>query len=314
MSGFQDLTGQKFGELTVQKQATYRIQPSGKKVLRWYCECSCGGSAIVCTSSLKNGKTSSCGCKKKRPSIKTHGKSKTRLYRIWCSMKTRCSNPARRFYKDYGGRGIDVCVEWKEKFENFYEWAINNGYSDTLSIDRKDVDGNYEPDNCRWATTIQQGRNKRNTKLYEYNGESLCLSEWADKYGIEKKVISDRLRAGWKFEDALKLTKEQVKDNQCQYIFFHGEKVKVLDLAKQYDISVATIRNRINKGYKEDDLISKNRLNNTSGHVGVMKKHGKKWDAYIHIKKKRINLGTFDTYEEAVEAREKAEFELKRKI
>lgn len=161
-----DLTGKKFGRLTVVKRADNDKNGSP----RWQCKCDCGKFVSVYGSSLRSGETQSCGCLNREISSKknkTHGLSKTKLYSVWTDMKDRCFNPRNHAYMYYGQRGISVCPEWKNDFMAFFTWAINAGYADGLSIDRIDVDGNYEPNNCRWATWVIQNNNKRDNIKYK---------------------------------------------------------------------------------------------------------------------------------------------------
>jgi hypothetical protein len=133
----------------------------------------------------------------------THGMSKTRLYRIWAGIIQRCYNDKKRYeWQKYGGRGIKTCDEWR-RFEPFMDWALANGYSDNLTIDRIDVNGNYEPSNCRWATVYQQENNKRTSKYLIYNGKQKTVREFADEYGLIYSCLYARLKLGWSVEAAL---------------------------------------------------------------------------------------------------------------
>lgn len=114
----------------------------------------------------------------------------------------RCNNPKNDAYVWYGGRGISVCVEW-EDYLTFRDWALKNGYSDELSIDRIDVNGDYCPQNCKWSTFIDQCNNRRSNRFLEFNGETLSISQWGRKLGIRPQTINSRLRMGWSVEKAL---------------------------------------------------------------------------------------------------------------
>lgn len=133
---------------------------------------------------------------------KKHGMYGTRLYHIWNGLNGRCNNPNNKDYANYGGRGISVCDEWREA-QNFFDWAIDNGYSHELSLDRINTNGDYCPNNCRWITVNEQQRNKRNNRIIEYNGKKHCIAEWAELTGIPKQTIVSRLRYGWDVKDVL---------------------------------------------------------------------------------------------------------------
>lgn len=132
-----------------------------------------------------------------------HGKRKTRLYRIWANIKTRCTNENDPHYERYGGRGITVCDEWKNDFKAFYDWSMSNGYADDLTIDRINNNGNYEPSNCRWVTIKEQNQNKRNVVLITYDGETHNVTEWAQILRLGHDTIRQRYRKGWTPEQCL---------------------------------------------------------------------------------------------------------------
>lgn len=194
---FQDITGNKYNRWTVLHKSENK---SNRGRWLWVCQCDCGAIREIEANSLKSGNSKSCGCwKRERTSeIKgTHRQSGTRLFNIWCGARKRCENPNSSIYKNYGGRGIQVCKEW-QTFEPFYNWAIANGYSEKLSLDRINVNGNYEPSNCRWVTQKQQCNNTRRCRFITINGETHTLKQWGELYGINYSTLKGRIYGcGW---------------------------------------------------------------------------------------------------------------------
>lgn len=207
MKAYKDMTGLRFGRLVVIEIAE---KATHGKCLKWRCKCDCGNDFIAYGARLRSGTTQSCGCLQRELSsqrlserMTTHGNSKTRLYKIWSCMKNRCTNSNYTHYNCYGGRGIKVCAEWENSFELFHEWAIHSGYSDELTLDRTDVNGDYTPSNCRWISMKLQGNNRRNNHWLTYKGETLTLTQMAEKYGIAPYALSGRLNIGWSIEKAI---------------------------------------------------------------------------------------------------------------
>jgi hypothetical protein len=176
----KDITGEKYGMLTAIKLVGKNEKHQGL----WECVCDCGNHRIVPLPYLTSGGYTSCGCvtKQKLHDIFTrHGDSYTRLYNTWRNMKYRCLNQNADCYANYGGRGIKVCNEWIDSYETFRDWALLNGYSDDLTLDRKDNDGDYEPSNCRWVSYIVQNNNRRDNILYKVNEDIFTLEELSRK-------------------------------------------------------------------------------------------------------------------------------------
>ena len=190
MGKFIDITSRKFGRMTVLGVAC----KNKKGEYLWHCKCDCGTEKNVRAADLKNGKVVSCGCYRKEKAIK-HGLKHDRLYKIWIAIRQRCNNPKSDGFEYYGARGIKVCKEWDD-FKSFHDWSMSNGYEKHLTIDRIDVNGNYEPSNCRWVSEQVQGSNKRNNVFLEFNGKTHTLSEWSRIFGIKRATISTRYRLG----------------------------------------------------------------------------------------------------------------------
>lgn len=194
---YKDIKGQTFGRLVALSRMA-----DGK----WLCSCSCGNKHRVKTSKLNNGCTRSCGCLRvdtTRSRRKRHGETGQRLHRIWCGMHQRCRNPNARSFKHYGARGIAVCSEWAD-YATFREWALSNGYDDSLTLDRRDNDGPYSPDNCRWADSLTQSRNSRHCDYHQAKGKTACIAEHAQDAGINYWTLRSRVLRGLTMEQAIK--------------------------------------------------------------------------------------------------------------
>jgi len=198
----QDLTGMKFGRLTVLN----RVLPNNKwNETRWLCRCECGKEKVITRHSLNKG-TKSCGCLR-IDSISKHGLYHTRIHKEWEGVKARCNNPNDTVYKYYGARGIKICNDWNDNFLSFYNWAMDNGYDDNLTLDRIDVNKNYEPSNCRWVDRVAQQRNRRDSVYVTINGETKHLLEWADVAGLKRSTVVTRYYKGIRGMDLIKPAK-----------------------------------------------------------------------------------------------------------
>lgn len=198
---FIDITNQRFSRLTAIRQAD-RLRP---KVTRWHCKCDCGNLVIVDTRHLRHGKTKSCGCLKME-SIKlvnrSHGLTESKEYKIWCGMKRRCYNRNERSYKTYGARGISVCDEWLHSFENFL--SDMGTCPDGHSIERKDVNANYNKENCIWIPLPDQASNRTNNVQITFNNQTKTISDWARSVGLMPSTLQARLKSGrWSIEKAI---------------------------------------------------------------------------------------------------------------
>lgn len=206
-----DLTGKIFGRLYVCKP----VRKCGRNNV-YLCQCDCGNYTEVLQSNLIQGKSSSCGCYQKELASKRfskHGKRNTRLYEIYYNMKSRCYNENNKRYDSYGGKGIAICQEWLDDFMNFYNWSMANGYSDELTIDRIDVNGNYCPENCRWASREQQSNNQRKTIFIEICGQKKSLKQWTNLMEWKYGKYSARSRRGVEIfsSEELKMIEEKLR-------------------------------------------------------------------------------------------------------
>ncbi len=236
MGRILDLTGQRYGRLTV-----IRRGPGGyRKQVCWWCECDCGKACkLVPSENLRLGKAKSCGCL-----AKPHGGHQTPEYQAWGKLRHRCNNPNARNYYLYGGRGIRVCDRWAS-FENFLA-DMGPRPSAEHSIDRLDVNGNYEPSNCAWRDRTQQARNKRNSLFITHNGETLHVREWAERTGIHTDTLRGRiLKLKWSTDRAFSTPQHTYQRGLG--ISYQGETLSVSAIARREGVALSTLHHYITK-------------------------------------------------------------------
>lgn len=206
MALYEEMIGKEYGDLTVlsyshsENKKYYDKSRKKERVRKKHflkVSCKCGKEKLQTPFRLKSGRSKSCGCRG------GHGKSYTRIYRIYRGIKNRCYNENATDFKDYGGRGIKMCDEWLGSFQAFNDWSIKNGYTNKLSIDRKDNEGGYTPDNCRWVNWLTQNNNRRSNVYITYGGRKLSASEWARKLNVSSDTLTDRKRRGWTDEEII---------------------------------------------------------------------------------------------------------------
>lgn len=251
MSRKIDLTGKKFGELIVLKEVGKT--PDG--VTLYECLCSCGQTKIIRANNLRSGNTKSCGHLFKENVKKmhiTHGGTKERLHGVWKSMKMRCYNPNSYAFESYGGRGITVCDEWKNSYAAFREFALQNGYDENAergkyTIERIDVNGNYEPSNCILISIEEQQRNKRSSNILNFRGESKPLVEFAIQYDIDENVLSYRLKSGWDLEEALLTPVREIARKSAPRYEVNGESYTLREWANILGLRKSILKGRLKR-------------------------------------------------------------------
>lgn len=204
--------GHRVGRLTVTNYLG--TNEEGRKI--WECTCDCGKTVTHSTSELNYGSVQSCGCLKLTTGekLKKYNSRDRKLYFRWSNVKGRCYNPNNAAYKNYGGRGIEMCDEWRDDFYAFRDWSIEHGYNPSLSLDRIDNNKGYSPDNCRWTDDKTQSNNRRSNAYVTINGETKTMMQWADIYGIKYATIQSRLSRGWSRYDAIT---KPVNEINCPY-------------------------------------------------------------------------------------------------
>lgn len=239
-----DLTGMIVGRLTVIDRVFLdksQLPKWEQYKSHWRCLCLCGNERIVCSQYLIKKETLSCGCHTEE---RLHRLSGSPEYNSWNTMIHRCTNPKNHKYPDYGGRGIGVCIRWLDKiwgFKNFLS-DMGNKPSKKHTIGRKDNEGNYEKDNCRWETTSQQARNKRNNHWIEFNGHRMVLQDWATLFGVNMSSIIQMIKRKKTF---IKVYQYYMVDKQNKIIEYKGKKMNITDWAKLFGVHRATLAERI---------------------------------------------------------------------
>ena len=206
---YNSLVGTKFNNLTI--LGIHSKDNAGHYKL--ICKCDCGNIKNIRADRVINGVTKTCGCKNLNYDCNLNGLSRKfpALYSCWNTIRHRCYNPKNEKYKYYGARGIAICEEWRKSFKPFFEWAMANNYRKGLSIDRIDVNGNYEPSNCRWVNNLVQARNKTNNKMVTYNGITKCLVQWCEDLNTPYNTIRARIRLGWDIAKAFETPVNKIK-------------------------------------------------------------------------------------------------------
>lgn len=240
--------GQKFGRLTVLE--IYHVEKTEKHSAgwEWKCKCDCGNETTARPTMIFSGKKLSCGCLKAEQNTenlchKTHGQSHTRLNRIWCGMKYRCKNERCHAYAKYGGRGITICDEWDKDFSVFYDWSMENGYDDTLTIERIDVNKGYNPDNCKWVTLEDQAANKQNTVWVDYHGERVQLSVICRELNVKYNMAYYRI-----FD--MGMTADEALDAPS------GELMTLKKKCELMGIDYTAVKARIKNGWDEERALT----------------------------------------------------------
>lgn len=252
----EDLTGRMFNGIEVLQYSHKVPHKNDKRYYHyWVCRCHCGKEFLCTSNVIRHEKYKSCGCQRNEnisKSMRVHGMSNSRLFRIWSGMNSRCAS-----YGGYSKLGREVCPEWSSNnekgFENFRDWAMANGYSDDLSIDRINNDGNYEPNNCRWADRYTQANNTSRNHYYYYNGERKTLSELSREYGIPRDLLKSRVFWGWELDKAIKTPPKRT----ARYSF-NGKSHTLREWADIIGIPKQTLKDRLHRGYSFEDAVTGN--------------------------------------------------------
>lgn len=236
--------GDKYGKLTV-----LEVLPKAKSV----CLCDCGNKCVARNDKLKCGSKKSCGCLQGKGAKPKHGKTGSKEYVVWQNIKARCRKPYCKSYSDYGARGIDICDDWYNSFECFYNY-VGPAPSKNHSIGRIDNDGDYCPGNVRWESLSEQKRNKSWTRWINYKGKNIKLIDFCEKHNYDLILVRSRLDQGWSLEKAIS---EPKKTQREKYIILDGKKQKLNDLLEFYGVKYTTYQYRIKKGFSPLEALTK---------------------------------------------------------
>lgn len=253
----EEIKSQKYGKLS----AIRRIGKDKHGHYLWECRCDCGNVVIAAQARLRSGRKRSCGClhkdaAQKRAKPYSH---RERLYVLWMGMRQRCSNPNNSSYAWYGGKGVTVCDEWENNYLSFKKWALETGYDESLprgmqTIERKNVGKGYSPDNCEWKTIQQQQRNKGNTKLFEYNGESHTVVEWSEILGLKHGTLHSRvLGRGWGIKEAIETPARE--QHEKIFVDYRGEGRSISEISQESGVPRYALKVGIRKGKTAEDII-----------------------------------------------------------
>lgn len=265
----KDLTGLKFGNLNI-------VENYGKikGSTYWKCLCDCGNVKIINHYNLLKGKSTSCGCLKGQKISKkqtTHNKTNTKIYKLWMGIKSRCNNINNPKYKSYGGRGIKVCDEWQNDFMSFYNWTLANGYDENAkygecTIERINVNGNYEPNNCTFKNLKEQANNKTTNVFVEYNGETHTLKQWSEIFNLKYKSMVNRYHLYLDGKTEFIKTLDDVFSNadfrkaKEIKLTYNNKTLTISEWSKLLNINKTTIWSRYKKGFCVEDILYKGNL------------------------------------------------------
>lgn len=258
MPALKNLLGARFGRLVVVERAGYTVRGGGVKHVRWRCRCDCGNGCLVTGNNLRTGNTASCGCLAREligtRSLK-HGHAKrsawTREYRAYRAMIDRCYLPSVRSFKTYGAKGIRVCDRWRHSFEAFL--ADMGPCQKGLTLDRRDPSGHYVPDNCRWATTLEQANNKLNNRFVTVDGQRMTVAQAAVKYGLVPWTLYRRLDAGFSVEDVIAGRR---LPSRARTFTMNGVSKTREEWAGEYGLHPHTVQTRLWRGWTIEEALT----------------------------------------------------------